>query len=68
MSDIKIHCKVLDCYWNVGVNDKDNCARGEVDISAAFICQAHITKKEAARRLGLKHLVFDQTEIQKESG
>lgn len=51
MKDTKIHCRVPDCYWNIGVDEKDNCACGVVDISHDHVCHTYVTKEEAKRRI-----------------
>jgi len=51
VKDTKIHCRVPDCYWNIGVAEKDNCACGVVDISHDHVCHTYVTKEEAKRRI-----------------
>lgn len=51
MSDVAINCKATTCYWNVGIGEKDNCARGEVDILHTCVCQSYVTKEAAERRI-----------------
>ncbi len=61
MKGTKINCKVTDCHWNIGIDEKDNCCCPKVDISYDRVCQNAITKREAKRKIDAAFEKFRET-------
>ncbi len=51
MIDTKIYCRALGCYWNIGKDEKDNCACEKIDIGHSHICFNYVTKEDAEHRI-----------------
>jgi len=66
MKDTKINCFSEICYWNIGKEYKDNCARSEVCISEDGRCQHFVTKEVAERRLKIAAAEFRKKAGEKE--
>lgn len=65
MEDIIINCAAEICYWNIGEDCKNNCARSEIDISEDGRCQSFVTKEVAKHRLKIAAAEFRKKVVEK---
>lgn len=47
--NIKINCKMYDCYWNIG-KYKNNCASKQINLNDKE-CLTFISKRETQNRI-----------------